>query len=243
MPMKYNLEVCSFTIQSCIIAEEVGATRIELCDNPLEGGTTPSYGTIRNARERVTIQLFPIIRPRSRDYYYDDDEWQIVLDDVSMCKELGCDGVSIGAQKINGEIDPDRMKRIVEVAYPMEVTCNRAFDAVPDLFSALETLVDAGCRRVLTSGLAETAPEGAELLGKLVKQSGDRISIMPGAGVRSSNILDLIKETGAREYHTSARAAVQSTMEFSNPKVTDAGNMYVADRDELARIISVFQDA
>ena len=241
--MKYNLEVCSFTIQSCIIAEEEGATRIELCDNPLEGGTTPSYGTIKNAREKVAIQLFPIIRPRSLDYYYDDNEWQIVIDDIIMCKKLGCDGISIGAQKINGEIDPDRMKQIVETAYPMEVTCNRAFDAVPDPSEALEVLVNAGCRRVLTSGLAETAPEGAELLKKLVKQSGNRISIMPGAGVRSNNIIQLIKDTGAHEYHTSARVAARSKMKFSNPRVTDAGNMYVADREELARIISLFNKA
>ncbi len=241
--MKYNLEVCSFTIQSSIIAEEEGAARIELCDNPLEGGTTPSYGTIKNVREKVSIQLFPIIRPRSLDYFYDDDEWQIVIDDIMMCKKLGCNGVSAGAQKVTGEIDSDRMKHIVETAYPMEVTCNRAFDAVPDPFDALEVLINAGCRRVLTSGLAETAPEGAGLLKQLVNQAGDRISIMPGAGVRSNNIIKLIKDTGAQEYHTSARIAASSNMEFSNPIVTDAGNMYVADRQELARIISLFNKA
>ncbi|TVR68582.1 MAG: hypothetical protein EA408_13265 [Marinilabiliales bacterium] len=118
--MKYNLEVCSFTIQSCIIAEEAGAARVELCDNPLEGGTTPSYGTIKNARDKISIQLFPIIRPRPRDYFYDDDEWQIVVDDIAMCKDLGCNGISVGVQKSGGEIDAGRLKRIVELAWPME---------------------------------------------------------------------------------------------------------------------------
>ncbi len=241
--MKYNLEVCAFTIQSCIIAEETGAARVELCDNPIEGGTTPSYGVIKNVRDKISIQLFPIIRPRARDYFYDDDEWDIVIDDIAMCKDLGCDGISVGVQKSGGEIDTGRMKRIVELAYPMEVTCNRVFDAVPDPFEALEVIIDAGCRRVLTSGLAETAPAGSGLLRQLVEQSAGRISIMPGAGVRSGNIPQLIKDTGAHEYHTSARIKVASSVEFQNPRVTDSGNMYVADRDELRRIMQIFGEA
>jgi copper homeostasis protein len=238
----YHLEVCSFTIQTCVIAAEVGATRIELCDNPLEGGTTPSYGVIKRAREAVSIQLFPIIRPRARDYFYDDDEWQAILDDISMCKELGCDGVSAGAQKITGEIDADRMRTIVETAHPMQVTCNRAFDAVPDPFEALDVLVDAGCTRVLTSGLAETAPRGTEFLRQLVERAGDRISIMPGAGVRSDNIKKLMNDTGAHEFHTSARKAMPGKLEFTNPRVTDAGSVYVADRDELARVVRLLNE-
>jgi copper homeostasis protein len=240
LSIMYSLEVCSFTVQTCITAQEAGAARVELCDNPLEGGTTPSYGTIKNVREKISIQLFPIIRPRCRDYYYDDDEWQVIADDIKICRELGCDGISVGVQKIDGEIDGDRMKLITEMAWPMEVTCNRAFDAVPDPFKALEVLIDAGCKRVLTSGLAASAPEGADLLKKLVDQAGDRIIIMPGAGVRSGNIPELIRKTGAREFHTSARKAVAGSIKFSNPRVTDAGSMYVADREELDRIMRIF---
>ncbi len=243
MNMKYSLEVCAFTVQSCIIAQEAGAARVELCDNPLEGGTTPSYGTIKKVRDKISIQLYPIIRPRGLDYLYDEDEWQIMIDDVLVCRDLGCNGISIGVQMINGEIDADRMKRMVETAYPMDVTCNRVFDAVPDPFVALEALIDAGCRRVLTSGLAETAPGGSGLLRQLVEQSANRISIMPGAGVRSNNITQLIKDTGAYEYHTSARMKATSRVEFQNPRVTDTGNMYVSDRDELRRIIQIFSEA
>lgn len=239
--MKYQLEVCAFTIQSCIIAEKAGAVRVELCDNPIEGGTTPSYGTIKRVREAVSIAVFPIIRPRSMNYFYDADEWQIVLDDIKACKKLGCNGVSVGAQLQNGLIDAARMQQVVELAYPMKVTCNRAFDAVPDPFAALEILIACGCERILTSGLAASASEGIPLLKQLVDAAANRISIMPGAGVRSSNILQLANETGAYEFHTSARKAVNNPMTFANPNVTDAGNMYVADEDELKQIIQVLK--
>jgi copper homeostasis protein len=208
-----------------------------LCDNPIEGGTTPSYGTIKMVREKIAIDLFPIIRPRSMNNYYDEEEWAIMLADVIICRELGCNGISIGLQKINGEIDADKMKQLVELAYPLQVTCNRAFDAVPDPFAALELLIDAGCVRILTSGLAATAPEGIPLLKQLVTQAAGRISIMPGAGVRSDNIEKLLLETGAREFHTSARKIVQNPMYFSNPLVTDAGNMFLADEKELQLIV------
>lgn len=240
--MKYQLEVCAFGIQSCLIAEKAGATRVELCDNPIEGGTTPSYGTIKMVREKLSIAVFPIIRPRSMNYYYDAEEWAIVVHDIQICKELGCDGVSVGVQKINGELDSDKMKALVELAYPMKVTCNRAFDAVPDPFAALDILIDAGCERVLTSGLASSAPEGIPLLHQLVKHAQQRIRIMPGAGVRSSNLEQLIRETGAYEFHTSARKIIVNPMTHSNPQVTDAGNMYVADELELSAILQILKN-
>jgi copper homeostasis protein len=239
--MKLNLEVCAFGIQSCLLAEKAGAVRVELCDNPIEGGTTPSYGTIKKVREKISIDLFPIIRPRSMNYFYDDDEWSIIVEDILMCRQLGCNGVSVGVQKRNGEIDADKMKQLVELAYPLKVTCNRAFDAVPDPFAALEILIDAGCERVLTSGLAATAPEGIAVLKKLVEQAGKNISIMPGAGMRSENIAALIDGTGAWEYHTSARKVVQNPMTYANPLVSDAGNFYVADEQELDRIVQLLQ--
>lgn len=239
--MKLHLEVCAFGIQSCLVAERAGATRVELCDNPIEGGTTPSYGTIKKVREKIAIDLYPIIRPRSMNYFYDDNEWAIVLEDILMCRQLGCNGVSVGVQKRNGAIDADRMKQAVEMAYPMKVTCNRAFDAVPDPFAALEILISAGCERVLTSGLAATAPEGMVILKQLVRLAGKKISIMPGAGVRSENVETLIRETGAWEYHTSARKAVKNPMTYANPLVSDAGNFYLAEQQELESIVRILQ--
>lgn len=241
--MTYQLEVCAFNLQSCLIAEKVGAARVELCDNPLEGGTTPSYGTIKKVRAAVSIALYPIIRPRSMNYFYDAGEWEIVKADILMCKELGCDGVSVGAQLVDGRIDADRMRQAAEWAYPMGLTCNRAFDAVPDPLEALETLIAVGCERVLTSGLAATAPEGAALLKQLVQQADGRISIMPGAGVRSSNLLQLIQATGATEYHTSARQSMPNPMRFANPLVSDAGSLYVADEGELRAMMAILRGA
>ena len=239
--MKLQLEVCAFGIKSCMIAERAGAARVELCDNPIEGGTTPSYGSIKKVREQISIDLYPIIRPRSMNYFYDEQEWQIVIEDILMCRQLGCNGVSVGIQKRDGTIDADKMKQLVEMAYPMKVTCNRAFDAVPDPFAALEVLIDAGCERVLTSGLAATAPEGTILLNQLVNKAGKRISIMPGAGVRSCNLITLIKETSAWEYHTSARKMVANPMSYWNPLVSDAGNFYVAEEQELENIIQILK--
>ncbi len=234
---KAILEVCAFNIQSCIIAEKAGAYRVELCDNPVEGGTTPSYGTIKRTREKINIKLYPILRPRCGNYYYDEDELAIIEQDIAVCKELGCDGISIGVQKINGEIDVDRLKRFTELAYPMGVTCNRAFDATPDPFKALEDIIDAGCERILTSGQQSGAPEAGKLLGQLVQQAGDRIIIMPGAGIRASNIKQLMDESGAREFHGSVRKATVNPMSFSNPLVLDFGNVYLPDEQELKGIL------
>lgn len=234
---KAILEVCAFNIQSCIIAEKAGAFRVELCDNPVEGGTTPSYGTIKRTREKINIKLYPILRPRCGNYYYDADELAIIEQDIAVCKELGCDGISIGAQKINGEIDIDRLKRFTELAYPMDVTCNRAFDATPDPFKALEDVIAAGCERILTSGQQSGAPEAGKLLGQLVQQAGDRIIIMPGAGIRASNIKQLMEESGAKEFHGSVRKATANPMTFSNPLVLDFGNVYLPDELELRGIL------
>ena len=114
---KSILEVCAFHIESCIIAERAGAARVELCDNPIEGGTNPSYGTIKQAREKISILLYPILRPRSGNYYYSDEEFAILKDDIAICRELGCDGISVGIQDIHSRIDMERFKRIKEWAY------------------------------------------------------------------------------------------------------------------------------
>ena len=243
MAEKIVLEVCAFNIQSCIVAEQVGAARVELCDNPVEGGTTPSAGTIRRTRERIGIELYPIVRPRAGNFWYDEDEFEIIKRDILLCKELGCDGVSTGVHLQSGEIDIERLKRIVEWAYPMGVTCHRVFDRTPDPFKSLEEIIDCGCERILTSGQASGAPEGTAMLAKLVQQANGRIIIMPGAGVRSTNIEQLIKETGASEYHTSARINVPDGVTYKNPAVLDYGNVVIANADELKQLLANAQQA
>jgi copper homeostasis protein len=218
-----RLEICAGSVASCIAAEQGGAHRIELCDNLLEGGTTPSYATIALARENVEIALYPIIRPRGGDFLYDDLEFTIMQKDIAVCKQLGCNGVVIGLLTPDGKVDVERTKMLVEEAWPMGVTFHRAFDMVEDPLQALEDIIATGCERVLTSGQRNTAPEGVELLKQLVTKAGDRIAIMVGSGVRSNNIEMLVKETGATEFHTTARSYVESGMQYRNPHVSMGG--------------------
>lgn len=237
------LEVCAFNIQSCIIAERAGAVRVELCDNPVEGGTTPSYGAIKQVRDNIAIDLYPILRPRSGNYYYNEDEYAILKKDIEVCRELGCNGISVGTQNINGEIDTEWLKRIVEWAGPLGVTCNRAFDGTPDPYEALEDIIACGCERVLTSGQKTAAPDAGEVLGKLVKQAGDRIIIMPGAGVKSTNLKKLIEESNATQFHASARAIVHNPLKYINTEVNDYGNVYISVEDEVRAMVSVLNSA
>ena len=239
--MNYLLEVCAFNIQSCIIAERAGARRVELCDNPVEGGTTPSYGSIDATRKAVSIDLYPIIRPRAGNYFYDDHEMAIIKRDIAVCREIGCDGISIGVQQHDGQLDVNRLKKIVEWAFPMGVTCNRVFDAAPDPFKSLEEIIECGCERVLTSGLEKGAPEGAGLIARLVEAAAGRVIIMPGAGVRAANLSKLVRETGAHEYHTSARKVVPNAVLFQNKEILDIGNVVLADEEELKKIMELFR--
>ena len=243
MSVKRILEVCAFNIQSCITAEKAGAARVELCDNPVEGGTTPSYGTIKQVREKISILLYPIIRPRSGNYFYNEDEYDIIKHDINICRELGCNGISVGAQNIDATINKEMLKRIVGWAGPLGVTCNRAFDGAPDPFQALEDIIEAGCERILTSGQETAAPDAGELLGKLVKQAAGRIIIMPGAGVKSANIKKLAEESKATEFHSSARVVAPNQQTYINKKVTDYGSVYVADEDEVRAMVANLEGA
>ena len=139
--MKFILEVIGFSIEGCIIAQRAGANRIELCDNPNDGGTTPSYGFIKAAREKLHIDLYSIIRPRGGDFIYNDDEFEIMKTDIELCKNLGCDGVVIGAITRIGKVDKKKCSELLEVAYPLRVTFHRAFDRCKDPFKALEDII------------------------------------------------------------------------------------------------------
>lgn len=236
--MTYKLEVIGFTIEGCILAQSAGAHRIELCDNPGDGGTTPSHGFIKAAREKLKIDLFPIIRPRGGDFFYSDNEYEIMKTDVKLCKQLGCDGVVIGILNADGTIDKKRNATLVELAYPLGVTFHRAFDRTADAFKAMEDIIDIGCERILTSGQRPNAMDGADMIGQLIKQAGERIVIMPGSGVRSDNIMELAKKTGATEFHTSARINTESGMLYSNAAMHENLRSVSVDADEVKKIIT-----
>ena len=216
-----ELEVIGFDLASCLIAETHGANRIELCANPHEGGTTPSYGMITIARKNTTIQLFPIIRPRGGDFLFSGLEFQTMITDIQQCEQLGCDGVVIGMLTEDGNVDIDRCAELIQHAGAMQVTFHRAFDRVKDPMQSLEEIIDLGCTRVLTSGLRPNVDLGREMLRQLVAAAGDRITIMPGSGVRSNNVVELATFTGANAFHSSARSSHPSSMNYINPAMDE----------------------
>ena len=217
------LEICAGSVTSCLAAQEGGAARVEFCDNLLEGGTTPSYGAIASARDKLRIALNVIIRPRGGDFLYSDVEFEVMERDILACKKLGVDGVVIGLLTADGDIDAVRTKALVELATPLPVTFHRAFDVARDPFKALEDIIEAGCNRLLTSGQEASAPEGAALISRLRETAGERLVVMPGAGVRLNNIARLVADTGCVEYHTSGRAPFASGMRYRNERVKMGG--------------------
>ena len=235
--MKFSLEVIAFNIESCILAQAAGAHRIELCDNPGEGGTTPSYGFIKAARTSVQIELYPIIRPRGGDFHYSDDEFEIMKTDVLLCKSLGCDGVVFGLLNVDGQVDIERTKLLTQMAYPMRVTFHRAFDRANNPQQALEDIIQCGCDRILTSGQQPTAMDGKLLIAELIQQADDRIELMPGSGLRADNIAGIAKATGATAFHSSARIKKLSSMQYTQPNMQEQLETVMIDEQEVKNMI------
>lgn len=231
-----ELEVIAFDLASCRTAQERGADRIELCANPHEGGTTPSYGMIATARTITSIQLFPIIRPRGGDFLYTATEFDAMVADVRQCRELGCDGVVIGMLLEDGRVDVDRCAELVGHAGEMDVTFHRAFDRVADPLASLEDVVGLGCSRILTSGRKPDVDRGRDALRTLVGAAAGRITIMPGSGVRSANILELARFTGATAFHSSARSTRTSSMRYLNPAMDETLDAVTIDGDEVSAL-------
>lgn len=204
-----TLEICAFSIDACIKAALAGANRIELCAGSNEGGTTPPYSLIKKACEKLSIPIVPIIRPRGGDFNYSQEEFEMMLDDIIMAKELGCYGVALGILNSNLTVDKQRMQLLIATARPMQVTFIRAFDLTPNPFEALQELISLGCERILTSGQELKAKENVNLIRELVLQAGDSISIMPGSGINSINLHGLLENTGAYEFHASARSIMR----------------------------------
>lgn len=200
-----EIEICCGSIQSAANAKAAGATRIELCQNLNEGGTTPSYATIKQCVEDLHLDVFVLVRPRPGDFVYNDVEIQNMLEDVRICKELGVAGVVVGFLHPDGSIDTKLTHWFVETAAPVPVTFHRAFDRCKDWRKSLEEVITCGCKRILTSGCQPTAMEGKETLKELVRLAGDRITILVGSGVRPDNARALVEFTHAKEIHGSCK--------------------------------------
>ncbi|RZJ16004.1 MAG: copper homeostasis protein CutC, partial [Acinetobacter sp.] len=166
--------------------------------------------------KRLNIQVWPIIRPRGGDFLYSNDEFELMKEDIKICKSLNCDGIVTGILLASGEIDKIRCAELIDLAKPMPISFHRAFDMSNDLEKALEDLIDLGFVRVLTSGGANNAVEGIEVITELVKLANGRIEIMPGAGINPQNISGIVSHTGAKNFHSSARIKINSKMEYRN---------------------------
>ncbi len=208
------VEICTDSVAGAVAAEAGGADRVELCDNLIEGGTTPSSGMIHTVRQRTSLGLHVIIRPRGGDFCYTDDEFAVMQSDIEEAKAKGADGVVIGLLEPDGTIDQERTAALIALARPLSVTFHRAFDMTADPQQALADLIALGIDRILTSGQQSSAGAGAALIRTLVDAAAGRVIIMPGGGIDEQNVATLVQETGAREVHLSARSPVESAMHF-----------------------------
>jgi len=215
---RFTLEICANSIESATAAQKGGAHRIELCTNLAEGGTTPSYGQIKWCLENLQLEVWPLIRARGGDFLYTDAEFESMLLDITYCKKIGCHGVVTGILNTDGSIDQERCRQIISTASPMPVAFHRAFDMSNDLSKNLESIIDLGFVRLLTSGGKENALTGANEIAQLILQAEERIEIMPGTGINAENIIEIAKITGAKSFHTTAKSVIKSKMQFRNHK-------------------------
>lgn len=217
------LEMCVGSVEEAIAAQHGGAKRVELCDNLLEGGTTPSAGAIKICREHLDIKLHVIIRPRGADFDYSEIEFEIMKRDIEIAKELGCDGVALSILNTDGTIDRKRTAELIALARPMSFTFVRGFDVTRDPFEALDDLISIGVDRVLTTGQCGYVIDGLGLITELVKKASDKIIVMPGSA-SIKNIAKVIKQSGAKEVHTYLSDYVDGEMSYRKKGVFMGGD-------------------
>jgi len=241
MNNKAILEVCADSVESALIAQSAGAHRIELCVDLNNGGITPSVGQISLARKLLNIPLYVLIRPRAGDFLYSSLEFETMKRDVHYCGQLKCDGVVLGMLCSDGGVDEVRCSELVETArnYSMGVTFHRAFDRCSDMNKALESIVNLGFERILTSGGRITALEGIDTIIRLRNKAVGQISIMPGSGITPDNIAELINRTGLSEFHGSFRSLFRSSMSYKNPVFED--NEYLILRTAKDKVVKALE--
>lgn len=251
LQIKYNprskkglaLEVCVDSIQSAIAAEAGGAARVELCSSLAEGGITPGAGMIEVARKNISIGLHVLIRPRRGDFLYSSLELEIMKKDIEIAKATGANGVVLGVLNKNGSIDTERMQELIQISRPLSVTFHRAFDVCSDPLKALDDLIRLKVDRLLTSGQQASALQGATLIRELVERAGNRLMVMPGGGISSKNIQEIIRKTKAKEFHSSAQKKVNSQMGYQRKHLPMAGAKELTEYENLvadpARIMDI----
>lgn len=235
------LEIAANSVASALAAEAGGAARVELCSALEVGGVTPSHATIAIARERLSIPVHVLIRPRAGDFVFDDLECEVMRRDIETCKASGCAGVVIGVLTADGEVDSPRCRALMDAARDLSVTFHRAFDFARDPLAALDAIIELGCRRLLTSGQADDALAGAPLIRTLVERADGRITVMPGGGITARNIAAIAAATGAHEFHASAKVRVGSRMRGANSHLREMDDSdWQTDAGEVrARVVAL----
>lgn len=220
---EYKLEVCANTINSAISAQKGGADRIELCTNILQGGTTPSYGTIVEVRNRVNLDIIVLIRPREGNFVYANSEFEIMQKDIEMCVKLGCRGIATAILTNEGTIDKERNKILVTIAKSngLETTFHRAIDRTQDIVRSTEEIIELGFDRILTSGGYPTVQQGIDNILKINKLFDKYIKIMPGGGITPENIAEIANRTKAKEFHGTFSSTIEDSNSWYNPNMDD----------------------
>lgn len=223
-------ELCAYSVEACRIVAKLGVDRVELCASPAEGGVTPSLATIERVVEIKGLDVSVMIRPRGGDFLYSDDEFQTMLRDIEHARKAGATGVVFGILTADGKVDVERTRALVEASGDMETTFHRAVDMTEDYIAAVEAVIEAGCKRILTSGGYDKAIEGKENIARAVEISRGRIEIMAGSGVVAANAKELA-DLGVDALHFSAKTMVAGGMQYRNPRISMGGTSAV---DEFA---------
>lgn len=236
-----KLEICANSFQSAINAQIAGADRIELCTELALGGITPSHGLIEKVVSELDIEVYVLIRPRSGNFTYTDEEFDVMKRDIEFCKRIGCQGIVSGILMKDNSIDIKRTEQLLKLSSPLDFTFHRAFDLIPNAVEGLQQLMDIGVPRILSSGQQPSAEQGLPLLKKLLQLSQSKISIMPGAGI-SANNAHLFKEAGFREIHCSASSVMKNDyapkLPMSSRQAFDESGTTVSDIEKIKKIRS-----
>lgn len=243
----YVLECCVDSVESAVAAQAGGANRLELCANLVIGGTTPDINLYLAVREKVSIKINVLIRPRFGDFCYTGEEFGIIKKDVEMFRKYGADGVVIGVLREDGSLDMARMKELMDAAGDMSVTLHRAFDVSRDPFQTLKDAEDLHIGTILTSGQKNTCYEGRELLGKLVEKTAGKVDILVGSGVNSAQIAELAAVTKAKSFHLSGKVNAESAMTYRKEDVSmglplmSEYTIFRTDAGEIAKVRDILQ--
>lgn len=245
---KVLLEVCCGSLDDAIEAESGGADRVELCSCLFLGGLTPSIGCVIEAKRRLKIPVIIMIRPRGGGFCYTEPEFAAMQHDAEKALAEGADGIVFGILNADGTLDLERNRRLREIAGRRQSVFHRAIDVTPDPFRTLEQLIDLGFTRVLTSGQQPSVPEGLDLITRLVQQAGERITVMPGGGIRPNFVPEVISRTRCNEIHVAAWKAQRDSSCELRPEVTFGGALYppenryeVTDREVIAGIAEMIR--